>query len=65
VEDDQVFTRLLRERIRAADFWNLGVSGYSTDQELLLFRSLGPEIDPDLVLLMLVRNDFEGNVTRA
>jgi hypothetical protein len=40
---------------------NMGVSGYSTDQEYLLFEDVGAGLGPDLVLLFGVDNDFEGN----
>lgn len=40
---------------------NMGVSGYSTDQEYLLFEDIGAALGPDLVLLFCVDNDFEGN----
>jgi hypothetical protein len=45
----------------AAEVVNMGVSGYSTDQELLLFEDVGAALGPDLVLLFAVDNDFEGN----
>jgi lysophospholipase L1-like esterase len=40
---------------------NLGVSGYSTDQELLLFREEGIRYAPDIVLLIFVSNDAAYN----
>ena len=40
---------------------NLGVSGYSTDQELLLLQRLGPSYDPDIVVLVFVYNDLPAN----
>jgi hypothetical protein len=40
---------------------NLGVSGYSTDQELLLFEDLGSKLHANLVLLLMCDNDFEAN----
>jgi hypothetical protein len=40
---------------------NMGVTGYSTDQELLLFEDLGSKLRPTLVLLLMCDNDFEGN----
>lgn len=45
----------------AVEVVNMGVSGYSTDQELLLFEDVGAALGPDLVLLFAVDNDFEGN----
>lgn len=65
VNDDEVFTRLLEQRLGNVQVWNLGVSGYSTDQELLLYQELGPRIRPDVVLLMVSRNDYASNTTSA
>lgn len=42
---------------------NMGVSGYSTDQELLLFEDLGANLAPDLVLVVACDNDFPGNLS--
>lgn len=41
---------------------NMGVSGYSTDQQYLLFRELGASLQPDIVILVACDNDFEGNL---
>jgi hypothetical protein len=46
----------------SAEVVNLGVSGYSTDQELILFQELGPPLEPDLVILVACDNDFDGNL---
>jgi hypothetical protein len=59
--------RLLRTSAQAGsgrryEVVNMGVSGFSTDQELLLFDDLGAALRPDLVVLFCVDNDFEGNV---
>jgi len=40
---------------------NLGVAGYSTDQEYVLFRELATRLSPDVVILVVCDNDFEGN----
>lgn len=40
---------------------NLGVTGYGTDQELLLFEQLGRRLQPDLVVLVVCDNDFDQN----
>lgn len=41
---------------------NLGVSGYSTDQEYLLYQELGASLQADLVILVACDNDFDGNL---
>ena len=52
VEDAQLFTELWA-RDRGIEVVNLGVSGYGTDQELLLWRQLGHRLRPDVVLLVV------------
>lgn len=47
---------------RHVDVLNLSVSGYSTDQEILTFESSGAPLDPDVVILLMCDNDFEGNM---
>ena len=40
---------------------NLGVAGYSTDQQVLLWQELGSRLSPDLVILVVCDNDYVGN----
>jgi hypothetical protein len=66
VDEEHIFTTRLAERLHDltgedVDVINMGVSGYSTDQEYLLLKRLGRRLDPDLVLLVVCDNDFEGN----
>ena len=66
VDEDHDFTSRLQARLaetspRGCEVVNMGVSGYSTDQELLLFQELGAELAPDLVILVATDNDFAGN----
>jgi hypothetical protein len=44
------------------DVLNLSISGYSTDQEILTFEAEGAPLDPDVVVLLMCDNDFEGNM---
>ena len=44
-------------RVRVA---NGCVSGYNTEQEALFLERIGPAVDPDLVLLLVVQNDLAG-----
>jgi hypothetical protein len=54
VEEGQLFTDLLeRESVPPIEVINLGVSGYGTDQELLLWREQGRRFRPDVVLLVV------------
>ena len=50
--------RLRGRRVRVI---NSGVGGYNTVQELAFFRRHAARLDPDLVLLLYVRNDVEVN----
>lgn len=58
VEAEQTFSSRLEELL-GADVLNLGVSGYGTDQELLLWEHEGRALQPQLVLLTLCANDLE------
>lgn len=66
VDEEHLFSTQLQREMRAAggkhvEVVNMGVSGYSTDQELILFQELGSRLSPDLVIVGLCDNDFEGN----
>lgn len=62
VEEDQIFTQKLdRDLGPDVEVINLGVSGYSTDQELLMYRDTGRKYDADVVLLMVATNDVALN----
>lgn len=51
----------LAMQIQSVEVINLGISGYSTDQELLLFREFGAALGADLVVLVVCDNDFQAN----
>lgn len=53
--------RMLSTDGQAWDAVNLGVAGYSTDQEYILFKELLGRLAPDVVVLVVCDNDFEGN----
>lgn len=55
-------TDLLRARHPEWDIVNCGVSGYGTDQALLLFERLAPVLEPDLVVLVFNRADRNDNL---
>jgi len=68
VDQSHLFSTRLEELLNASssrrfEVINMGVSGYSTDQEYLLFRELGKALDPDLVILVVCYNDYFGNST--
>lgn len=55
VNDDEVFSAVLVDKgVRAI---NHGVAGYSTDQELLLFREAAAEYKPAATVLLFFDND--------
>ena len=62
VEQDEIFTRLMERQNGYMEVINLGVSGYGTDQELLLLKQEGLAYRPDLVVLVVSENDFLTNV---
>jgi len=66
VDQEHLFTTQLQQLLdsRGAgrfEVVNLGVAGYSTDQQLLLLEELGLRLHPDVVLLVMCDNDFEAN----
>jgi len=65
VDEPHLFTTRLEHSLTEAgddvEVVNMGVSGYATDQELILLEELGPQLAPDLVLLVMCDNDFEEN----
>jgi hypothetical protein len=40
---------------------NMGISGYSTDQELLLMKELGAVLNPEIVIVVVCDNDYVAN----
>lgn len=47
--------------VSAVEVVNMGVAGYSTDQQYLLWQELGARLEPDLVILVVCDNDYVGN----
>jgi hypothetical protein len=62
VEIDRCFTKLLERALADTDVITMGVPGYSTAQELLLYERDGRGFHPDWVLLVFVGNDPVDNV---
>ena len=52
VEEDDRFTEILDEKLDNTDVFNLGVSGFGTDQEWLLLQKNYDFYQPDVVFLM-------------
>jgi lysophospholipase L1-like esterase len=63
VEETDAYPKVLeREYLRGVQVWNLGVAGYSTDQEYALLRRTLPRYEPDLILLQFFENDLRDNL---
>ncbi len=55
VENPQIFTQILEDRLLSnVEVWNLGVSGYSVDQELVRLERAGLAYQPDIVLMEIL-----------
>ena len=61
VERAERFTDLLAERLPEWHIYNLGVSGYGTDQEYLLLQDQFDFYKPDIVVLVMAGNDEADN----
>lgn len=60
---DDIFTNPDVHGRKGLELVNMGVSGYGTDQELLLYRALGSSFDVDSVALVFTTyNDVSNNV---
>ena len=59
VGDSEVFTQTLESITPDVEVINMGVSGYGTDQELLLYTEEGYKYKPDLVVLTFFNNDLD------
>jgi hypothetical protein len=57
VSDDEVFSAVLERDRPDLQAINHGVAGYSTDQQLLLFRELIQQYSPNTTLLLFFDND--------
>jgi lysophospholipase L1-like esterase len=60
IEESERFSQLLETSL-GVEVINAGVSGYSTDQELLWFKGEGIKYNPDLVILIFTGNDIGDN----
>jgi lysophospholipase L1-like esterase len=63
VEQGDIFTEVLERSLDGVEVINAGVSGFSTDQELIWLEERGFQYEPDLVLVVLTGNDIWGNQT--
>ena len=62
VENEQIFTSVLQKKLQQQyAVYNLGVSGYGTDQEFLLLQQFYDKIKPQKVFLIFCANDYYNN----
>jgi lysophospholipase L1-like esterase len=65
VQQEETFTALLERRCRGLEALNFGVSGYGTDQELLLLHQEVFRYHPQLVVAVIMENDFGTNMRQS
>jgi len=63
VEYEDTFQAKLQRAFDSVEVIGLGVSGYSTDQELILYRNEARKYRPDLVIQVVASNDLPGNLS--
>ena len=63
VDYEDTFLAGLGRQFPNVDVIGLGVSGYSTDQELILYRNEGRKYQADLVIVVIAANDLSGNTS--
>jgi len=61
VEYGERFTEYLQNRMPDWEIINMGVSGFSTDQEFLLIQMWFDYYKPDIIFLVICDNDMIGN----
>jgi hypothetical protein len=61
VSENEHFAAILDTKLEDSEIINLSLSGYATDQEYLRFIKEGVKFRPDLVIVQVTENDFEGN----
>ncbi len=62
VEDNERFTDRLRGKFKNKfNIYNLGVSGYGTDQEFILLQKYYNDLKPKMVFVIFCDNDFDNN----
>jgi hypothetical protein len=64
VNDDEIFTALMEKDLPEVEVINGGVTAYGTTQELLWLEREGIKYQPDLVVVVLYRNDLVDNITQ-
>lgn len=55
------FSELVAKNLNSYNVYNIGVSGYSTDQEYLLLKRYADLFNPKIIYLLYHHNDWHGN----
>ncbi len=61
VESEDRFTNKLQKQLPGWEIFNLGISGYGSDQEYLLLQKWFDNIKPDVVICCFTLNDWQDN----
>jgi lysophospholipase L1-like esterase len=62
VDDTEVLTHQMQQRLDGAEVINLGVYGYQTAQQLMTLEREALRYSPDVIVLLAISNDLTGNV---
>ncbi|MBL7996060.1 SGNH/GDSL hydrolase family protein [bacterium] len=66
VRQDHTFSSVLEKELRSlgkpTEVYNMGVSGYGTDEELILFENEAVKYKPDYIVVGFFANDYEDNL---
>ena len=61
VSHPEIFSEILETHLQNVDVINLGVPGFSTDQQHLYLQQVGLQYQPSVVLLCLYQDDFSAS----
>jgi len=65
VNNSQIYTEFLENKLDKVEVINMGHSGYGTAQELLLLKHEGVKYSPDLIVLLFHASDLTDNVATS
>lgn len=64
VEQDENFVEQLEKHHPEWEIINCGIAGTGTDQQYLYLQDMITHYQPDVVMLLVIQNDFQDNMTR-
>jgi len=62
VEDKQRFAEIIDDKYHDWEIINAGIAGTGTDQQLLYLQDMIAYYQPDIVMLLVIQNDFQDNM---